>query len=760
MKNKIIHFLTEKPKTTLLLLVTLIICSLPGLGLIQEDFTYSIWYNKEDSLMKLFKQFQKKFGNDDRAIIGIYNENGITQESQLKLIEELAEKFAKLKDIVRVEGITNANIVTLQDDEILIEPLYDSSSSEQVTDPKTLQEKALSQESIKDVFLNREGKFALVALTARPDFKSVPNYYSIAIEINKILDEYPDIRFYRGGSIILTYWFKQVTIDDMNILAPLAMFMFVILLALFYRKISGILIPLGIIVCSVVAMSGYSGYLGHTLNTISSAAPTILLTVALADAVHLLTYYFFEIKKGKKNKEAVFNSLQKNFYPTLITSITTFLGFISFGGSHVVPVADLGVQVGLGVMLAWLISFLFFPCALLLARESKINTENLKFNEKEFDLVAKRSGIITNLISHKYKFFTVVLIISGVCFYFASKLYVSMDPIKQFREEHIVSQDFNSIEKYIGSASSLEVMIRVPEGNSVYDPKFLTKVEEFLTWLNRQKYVHKSASALDIIKNMNRNLHEGDEAFYTIPATREEIAQTMLVYELGLPAGQNLEHWMSLKKDALRVTVYWTIHSSEKALAAVEQINQYGKKHKINLQVTGKMPLFHNLTPYVVKTFFISFITALVLITGIMILLLRSLKLGLLTLIPNIFPLLIGGALVYFLQWQVDIGIVIVASVCLGIAVDDSIHILFEYQRLRSSGKSVEETFQIIFENTLPALFITTLIICLGFGTFFLADYLPNSRFGVLVAIILSIAFVADALLFPVVMAIFDRKKH
>lgn len=142
-----------------------------------------------------------------------------------------------------------------------------------------------------------------------------------------------------------------------------------------------------------------------------------------------------------------------------------------------------------------------------------------------------------------------------------------------------------------------------------------------------------------------------------------------------------------------------------------------------------------------------------------MILLLRSFKLGILTLIPNIFPLLIGGALVYFLQWQVDIGIVIVASVCLGIAVDDSIHILFEYQRLRSSGKTVEETFQIIFENTLPALFITTLIICLGFGTFFLADYLPNSRFGVLVAIILSIAFIADALLFPVVMAIFDKNK-
>lgn len=759
MKNKIIHFLTEKPKATLLVLVLFIFSSLPGLGFIQEDFTYSIWYNKEDSLMKLFKQFQKKFGNDDKAIIGIYNENGITEENQLKLIEELAGKFSKLKDIVRVEAVTNANIVTLQDDELLIEPLYDSSNDEQNIDPSSLQEKALTQDSIKDVFLSHDGKFALIALTSRPDFKSVPNYYGIAIEINKILDEYKDVRFYRGGSIILTYWFKQVTIDDMNILAPLAMFMFIILLALFYRRISGVLIPLGIIVCSVIVMSGFSGYLGHTLNTISSAAPTILLTVALADAVHLLTYYFFELKKGKKNKEAVFNSLQKNFYPTLITSITTFLGFISFGGSHVVPVADLGVQVGLGVMFAWIISFLFFPCALLLARESKINATNLKFNEEEFDRVVNRSSIITNLIQHKFKYFSIVLLISGVSFYFGSKLYVSMDPIKQFRDDHIVSQDFNGIEKLMGAASSLEIMIKVPKSNSVYDPKFLGQVDDFLTWLNKQDFMNKSASALDIIKNMNRNLHQGDQAYYVIPPTQEEVAQTMLVYELGLPAGQNLEHWISLKKDALRVTAYWTIHSSEKALAVVEQINKYGKEHNINLQVTGKMPLFHNLTPYVVKTFFISFITALVLITGIMILLLRSFKLGILTLIPNIFPLLIGGALVYFLQWQVDIGIVIVASVCLGIAVDDSIHILFEYQRLRSSGKTVEETFQIIFENTLPALFITTLIICLGFGTFFLADYLPNSRFGVLVAIILSIAFIADALLFPVVMAIFDKNK-
>lgn len=757
MKDSFINFLMNRPKAVFGILGLLILLSLPGIGMIQEDFTYSIWYNKEDRLMKLFKRFQKKFGNDDQALVGLYKKDGITDQEHLNLSIELVEKLQKLKDIVRVRALTNTNIISTEDEEILVEPFYEGEFDQE---PNDYAQAALEEEAIKDVYLSSDTTFAMIVLTSRPDFVSVPNYFEMTLEINRVLSEFESrgYRFYRSGSVILTYWFKQVTFDDMQVIAPSALLMFVILLAFFYRRLVGVVIPFLIIISSVIIMMGLAGYLNHTLNTISSAAPTILLTVALADAVHLLTYYFYEKKRGETTFKAVEKSMQKNFFPTLITSITTFLGFVSFGTSKVVPVADLGVEVGLGVMAAWLVSFLIFSSFLLLFSKNSIRSEEESQEFKSLKTPSYISWSVENLVSKRWIYFGLTLGIAAICYSFSSKLYVSMDPIKQFASSHIVPNDFYFIEDKMGSASTLEVMIEVPEGVSAYDPSFMKKVDEFEKWIKSNKAVHKTASVLNILKSMNQNINKDDSSFYKIPDSREKIAQTMLIYELGLPAGQNIEHWLSLNKDAIRVSVFWNVHSSKEALSIIERVNNYGKENDLKLSATGKTPLFHNLTPYVVITFFVSFLTALALVTLIMVFLLGSLKLGLLTLIPNLFPLVIGGALVYFLQWQVDIGIVIVASVCLGIAVDDSIHILFEYRRLKKTGKTVEEAFEVIFQNTLPALFITTLIICLGFGTFVMAQYLPNSRFGVLVAVILAFAFIADAILFPVIMSIFDRK--
>lgn len=742
MKKNVIEFLIEKPKHSFLALMFAVLLSVPGMLKIKEDFTYSIWYNNDDSLMELFRDFQRKFGNDDQAILGIEYPKGVFKRDQLDLIAELVEELSLLKDVMRVEAITNANIVQTSDDEIFIRPLNDFESLGQM---KSL---ALADEALRDIFIDSQASFTTLALTARPDFKSVPDYHNLTLRMNEVLERYEKmgITFHRAGSIVLTYWFKQVTLDDMGVLGPTAMGMFVILLWLFFRRLAGIFISLSIILVSIILMTGLAGYLGHTLNTISSAAPTILLTVALADAVHFLTHYFYCLRGGALNKDAVRKSLEKNFSPTLITSLTTFLGFVSFGSSQVVPIADLGVQVGCGVLIAWGVSIIIFSAfTLRFPLQPREKKQLVSDRQKILDL-----KILENLIGYRWYYLIGSLLIGVICFYFVKDLYVSMDPIKQFDKNHIVPKDFYLIEDKMKSAANLEVMIK---DQDIQNPKFLKAVEKFTLWLEGKAYVHKTSSFLNILKTMKKHM----DGKYQLPASREETAQLLLLYTMGLPAGQNIEQWVSLNKDAVRVTVFWNIHNSKDALKIIDQINAYGEEHQLDLKVTGKMPLFHNLTPYVVNTFFVSFSTALVLITGIMMLLLRSIKLGLLTLIPNLLPIIMGGLIVYVAKFQVDIGIVIVASVCLGIAVDDSIHILFEYRRHRRTGKTLLQAFQIIYESTLPALFITTLIIALGFGTFLLANYIPNSRFGVLVAIILIFAFIFDAILFPVIMAIFDK---
>lgn len=753
MKEKWINFLVTKPKTSLVSFFLSLLLFIPGIMSIQEDFTYSIWYNDSDQLMQLFKHFQKRFGNDDQAIIGIYNEKGVFNKREFDLLSKITEEVLLLRDVVRVEALTNANIIEATEDEIIINPLYDPEKKQTF---EQMRKVALKDNAIRDVYVDSQGKFATLAVTVREDFNSVPDYYTITQQINKILKKYEDEgwRFYRAGSVVMTYWFKQVTIDDLNILAPMALGLFTLLLFFFYRRAAGIYIPLLIILTSVIIMNGLAGYLGHTFNTISSAAPTILLTVALADAIHLLTYYFYSLNKGLDNISAVRESLTKNFYPTLITSITTCLGFMSFSTSMVIPIADLGVQVGLGVVVAWIASYVLCSSILILrpvtvkGREHKHSIDPLKrIKQRVLDFV----------LAHQKSVLASAIVLGAICMAGVSTLYVSMDPIKQFTRSHEVAQDYYFIEKQMNSASTLEIMIEAFEGDDIQNPKFLQQVELFTKELLSRDNIFKATSIIDILKKMNQTINADNIEYYRLPTSKEAVAQLLLLYTLGLPEGQSINQLVSLTKDSMRLTAYWNILNSSQALAVIEEINLLGKKYGLSLKVTGKMPLFHNLTPYVVNTFFVSFATALILITLIMILVLASVKLGLLTLIPNLIPLMIGGGIVYLAQFQVDIGIVIVASVCLGIAVDDSIHILFEYRRHRQTGKSLRESFEIIYEGTLPALFITTLIIAIGFGSFYFADYLPNSRFGVLVAIILSFAFIADALLFPVIMGIFDK---
>ena len=188
-----------------------------------------------------------------------------------------------------------------------------------------------------------------------------------------------------------------------------------------------------------------------------------------------------------------------------------------------------------------------------------------------------------------------------------------------------------------------------------------------------------------------------------------------------------------------------------------DRIQKEADKLGLDILITGKTPLFHALTPYIVKTFNDSFISALIFITIILIIALRSFSLGLLTLIPNVFPLILGAGVFYFTGYDVDMGTVLVASVCLGIAVDDSIHFLFEFKNYKEIGFDSKSAIEKIITTTFPALFMTTILICLGFGAFIFGSYVPNVKFGVSVACILMFALLADFIILPGILLL--RKK-
>jgi predicted RND superfamily exporter protein len=248
---------------------------------------------------------------------------------------------------------------------------------------------------------------------------------------------------------------------------------------------------------------------------------------------------------------------------------------------------------------------------------------------------------------------------------------------------------------------------------------------------------------------MNRSLHGGDQNFYKLPQTRKEIAQQLFLYTMSLPQGMDLNNRMTLDKSSMRMSVLWDLQDSNGSLKMIDKIEKKATSLGLDSYVTGKLPIYQKLEGYLVTSFFTSISVALFLVGLLLIFIFKSVKLGLLSLIPNIYPLVCGAGVIKLMEKDIDIGTALVTSVCLGIAVDDTIHFLIDFNRKMKKSGDLKLSLAQVFTFTGPALIFTTIILAAGFGVFAFADFAMNYNFGVLSAAVFVSALVIDLVLLP-----------
>lgn len=294
-----------------------------------------------------------------------------------------------------------------------------------------------------------------------------------------------------------------------------------------------------------------------------------------------------------------------------------------------------------------------------------------------------------------------------------------------------------------------EIVIESGKNEGIKDPEFLKKVDAYQSWLGQQPKVTKTVSIIDILKDMNKTLNEGKEEFYKLPDTQELIAQQLFLYTMNLPQGMDINDRVTLENDALRITAMWTIHDSETALSQIKEYERKAKEMGLDAHVTGKMPLYQSNNEKVVSSFKVSISLAIILVAILLIFGLGSIRLGLLSMLPNTLPLIVGAGFVHIFNQPLDIGTVIVGSICLGIAVDDTIHFLANFKKYIHDGNSPIDSVAKVYSTTAPALITTTVVIVAAFGTFALASFVPNKNFGIFVSIILTFALLIDLTFLP-----------
>jgi len=754
--HRLVGLVTGRPVLSLLLAFLLVGALIPGLGRLRADFTHRGFFWEHDPLLKAFDAFERRFGNDDAVVVAVHSPSGVFDMDSATLLRELTDEMWKLPEIIRVDSLANFNWVHAKDDDIVIEPLFPPELTPEILANR--KEIALHHDTLPGYLVSTDGKTALVLARVKPGIDRPPNAQLITTEARKLVASKQgrgDNQIVLAGGPPMTFAFQEATQQDISKLIPVALLIAAVFLLISTRSIAGMLLPFPILILSAMGSFGFAGWTGLVQTAMTTVVPTTLIAVSIADAVHILVNFFQAMGRGLDRKAAARFSLSKNLLPTFLTSLTTAVGFLSFSTANLKPLATLGFMLGFGAMLAWVLTYLFLgPMLILLPiRQRASGAEKVQAHSRRAErmtdfLVRRRRGIVAAT-----GVFAVLALAASL------QLDINSDPVKYFKRG-VPMRDANEfIDKEVGGARAFELVAHAGKEDGIKEPDFLRKVDQLQDWVEEHHDVSRAVSIVDILKSMNKSLHGDEQAEYKIADTHDAIAQELLLYTMGLPAGMDINDRVSVKNDDLRITVMTRIPTSREAVAFVDATIAKAKSLGLNLSATGKFYLYQLTNSYVVSSFIVSLIAAIIAISLIMIISLRSVKLGLFSMLPNFVPLLAGGGLMFLLGRDLDMGAAIVAAISLGIAVDDTIHVLANYRRLRDQGLDARGAVRDLLEHTAPPLINTTAILVLAFGSFAMASFVPNILFGVTTAFVLGVALIVDLTFTPALLMLIGRDK-
>lgn len=756
--NMFVDQIIKKPKTYLVAGLLFLAFVGFGMSMLKPNFSYRIWFEETNPKLKEFDAFERRFGSDELAVIIVHSPSGIFDMDSAQIMTDLTRDMWKAPEVIRVDSLTNFNWVHGEGDDIVVEPLIpdDIPLTQQILDER--KEIALHHPTINGYLVNNKADTGIIFARLKPSLEGTPNYELVVEGIRQILKKYEgksDHTFYLTGNPVLNHAFKESAVLDMEKLVPLVFLMTVIFLIGSLRRINSVLLTLLIIFLTIVGSMGSGGWFGIELNNLTIIVPQFMIAIAIAVAVHILVSFNQFYARGIEKVEAIKLSALKNLRPTILTAVSTAIGFYSFATSPIPPISNMGTIAGTGTLFSWLLSYVILIPLVVLLPIRKFKGKKTTSREEVLQSTPLSQSIAHNLNKYRFHIISFAAIVSIISVYLAFQVEVNSDPFKYFNEKYPMTIATNFVEKNVGGATGVEIVLDAGVEEGIKDPAFLKKAEAFQKWVGEFPFVTKTVSVVDILKDMNKTLGGGSQEQYKLADSRPFIAEQLFLYTMNLPQGMDINDRVSLKNDAIRLTAMWTLHESKKVLDVIDQMEKKAKEMGLNARVTGKIPLYQSNNELIVNSFIISITLAVGLVGLLLIFGLQSLKFGLISMLPNAVPLLVGAGMLKILRQPLDIGTVIVGSVCMGIAVDDTIHFLANFKKYVLEGHSAEEAVSLVYTNTVPALITTTLVLIAAFATFILGSFVPNQNFGLFVAIILGVALIIDLTFLPALLLTF-----
>lgn len=756
----------------LMIALTVLLTAALGSGAAKLSFSndYRAFFSGENPHLLAFEKFQSTYTKNDNILIVIQAADGhVLSPKTATVIEQLTEKAWQTPFATRVDSISNFQYSHGEEDDLIVEDLVKNAPS---LSAERLQQKlniALSEPLLLNSLISPSAQTTGINITLRYPGKSlaeVPQAVAyVRAQIAELNTQHPDLTFALSGISMLNNAFSEAGQQDAETLTPIMYLLLLVLIYISLRSFSGTLGTLLVIAFSTVAAMGIAGHIGIQLTPISITAPTIILTLAIADSIHLLLSFKAARRENMDKHQAIKESIRINFIPITITSLTTIVGFLTLNMSDAPPFGDLGNITAFGIAGAWLLSLTLLP-AVLAVLPSK-QPSRLASEKVSTGLSAQMGKLADVITGHYQKAIVAVVVFTAICVSLLPTIQINDEFVKYFDDRVEFRRDADFAMANLTGVYILEYDIHGQSEGGISEPEYLNNLAKFTDWLNQQPEVVHVYSYSDIIKRLNKNLHadllSNNNDWYTIPTNRELAAQYLLLYEMSLPFGLDLSDRINIDKSATRLTVTIDNLPTNKIQAFIQRSEQWLKDSTptyMNSQATGAVVMFSHIFQRNAESMLKGNVIAVLVISLIMIVTLRSVKYGLISLIPNTIPLVITFGVWALLVGKVGVAAATVTSTSLGIIVDNTVHFLSKYLRARrEKGLNQPDAIRYAFTTVGEAIVITTVILGTGFSVLAFSTFMINAQMGLLTALAIVVALVVDFVLLPALLMVGYKKE-
>ena len=760
MKDKIFSFMAKYPIWVILASIAFAVIATAGAQKLVFKSDYRVFFGEENPQLVAYESMQKIYSKSDNVSFVVVPKDGdVFTSEHLAALEKLTEESWQVPYSTRVDSITNFQYSYAEEDDLIVEDLAFNSDTLSDAELTKIKAVALSEPLLVNKIVSESGHVSVVNVTVQlPGIDPITEVPEVSESVramkDKFLAENPGTEVYLSGMVMMNNAFAEASINDGSTLIPLMFLVVIVIIGVLLRTISGTFATVLVIIMSITTTMGLAGWLGFFLTGPSSSAPTIILTLAVADCIHILTSMFYEMRHGADKRSAIKKSLQVNLQPIFLTSITTAVGFLSMNFADSPPFRDLGNIVAMGVMFAFLFSITVFP-ALLTVLPIKVA---LNKQDKQ-----SKMTVLADFVINKRKLLLPLVSVVIVAFtFFVPRNELNDDFVKYFDNTvpYRISTDF--MQENVSGMTVLDISIKSGVASGINDPEYLTKVSDFSDWLRALPVTDHVNTITDTLKRLNKNMHGDDSSWHTLPTTQEMSAQYLLLYEMSLPYGLDLNNQLNVDKSSSKLVVTFTNQTSNEMIVLEERITEWFQKNAPQYEVVIASPslMFAHIGQRSISSLLLGSTLALLLISILLGIALKSWRYGLISLLPNLLPAAVGFGIWGLINGQIGLGLAVVVGMTLGIVVDDTVHFLSKYLHARRDKNfDPQEAVHYAFGNVGNALWVTTFVLVAGFMVLAQSTFKMNADMGLLTAITIFVALVIDFLFLPPLLIALDKNE-